>query len=76
MSQFGVVLVATTSAALKAEKIMREAGYKEQLIPTPREYSSDCGLAIRFIWLQHEEVAKLLQDSGIEIAGVHLLEEK
>lgn len=76
MSQFGVILVPTTSAALKAEKVIREAGYKEQLIPTPREFASDCGLAIRFNWFQREDLAKLLADNGIEVTGVHRLADK
>ncbi|MCE5259606.1 MAG: DUF3343 domain-containing protein [Chloroflexi bacterium] len=74
MSQFGVVIVATTSSALKAEKLLRTSGYKEQLIPTPREYSSDCGLAIRFNWFQQDEIKKLLADSGIDVIGIYHLD--
>lgn len=76
MSQFGVVIVATTSAALRAEKLLRAAGYKEQLIPTPREHSSDCGLAVRFNWAEKDEVGAVLEAGGIEIAGIYLLDEK
>jgi len=76
MSQFGVVIVATTSAALKAEKLLRSAGIKEQLIPTPREYSSDCGLAVRFIWAQRDEVEQLLTEQQVDITGIFPLEDR
>ena len=76
MSQFGVVLVSTTSSALKAEKLLRTAGIIEQLIPTPREYSANCGLAIRFNWFQREHIARLLQEGGIEVIGIYRLQEK
>ena len=73
MSRFGVVIVATTSAALKAEKLLRSAGIREQLVPTPREFSSDCGLSVRFVWAQREEVSKVLTESKVDVIGIHPL---
>lgn len=73
MSRFGVVIVATTSAALKTEKLLRGAGIREQLVPTPREFSSDCGLSVRFIWAQREEVSHLLTENQVDIIGIHPL---
>ena len=48
MSEFGVILFHTTSAALRAEKVLQRSGLTVKLIPTPREFSSDCGMALRF----------------------------
>ena len=36
MSGYGVVLVHTTSAAMRSEKILLQAGVSVKLIPTPR----------------------------------------
>lgn len=33
---------------LKAEKILLDAGFKFDIIPTPKNISSDCGMSIRF----------------------------
>ncbi|NLV74829.1 MAG: DUF3343 domain-containing protein [Chloroflexi bacterium] len=74
MSQYGVVLVPNTSSALKAEQLLRRAGYTEQLIPTPREFSSDCGLAVRINWSQRDEVRQLLADGKVEIVDIHKLD--
>lgn len=76
MNQNGVIIVATTSSALKGDKVLRSAGFKVQLIPTPREYSSDCGLALRFNWNQRVEVQAILATAEVEVLGINQLEEK
>jgi hypothetical protein len=73
MSEYGVVLVHTTSAALRGEKVLQRAGLTVKLIPTPREFSSDCGLALRFEWTQVEEVRAALDAAHLEIAGIRQL---
>ena len=71
MSQ-GVVLFHTTSSALRAEKTLQKAGLVVKLIPTPRELSSDCGIALRFEWLQREQIESGLSSAGVEYE-IHLL---
>jgi hypothetical protein len=65
MSQ-GVVLFHTTTSALRAEKILQKDGLTVKLIPTPRELSSDCGIALRFDWDDRERVAAGLAAAGVE----------
>ncbi|WP_245391418.1 DUF3343 domain-containing protein [Sulfurospirillum barnesii] len=37
----------TTSSALYAHELLKEMeAYKVALVPTPREFSSDCGMAV------------------------------
>ncbi|HHW11321.1 MAG TPA: DUF3343 domain-containing protein [Firmicutes bacterium] len=72
----GIILFFTTSAALRAERHLSGAGFKTKLVPTPRELSSDCGFALRFMVAAEtsataEEVEKLLTRSGIEFDAVH-----
>ena len=71
MSPSGVVLFYTTSAAFRAEKILRAGGVLGKLIPTPRELSSDCGTALRFAWEDAGRVRVLLADARVEVAGIH-----
>ncbi|MBM3141654.1 MAG: DUF3343 domain-containing protein [Chloroflexi bacterium] len=66
----GVVLFHTTSAAMRAEKVLMKAGYAIKLIPTPREFSSDCGIALRFDWNQHDQVKSLLDAAHVEIDAI------
>lgn len=73
MSNFGVVVFHTTSAAMKAEKVLTEAGLEVKPIPTPRDYSSDCGIAIRFVWNDDIDINELLASENVETAGVYKL---
>lgn len=60
---------------MAAERRLKKQGLWNDLIPNPRELSSDCGMAITF----HEEdlaaVAKALKDSSIKLRSVHMFRE-
>ncbi|MDD3859262.1 MAG: DUF3343 domain-containing protein [Bacteroidales bacterium] len=43
-----VITFQSTHHVLKAEKILIKAGLKFDIIPTPKNISSDCGMSIRF----------------------------
>jgi len=68
---YGVVLFYTTSAAMRAEKLLLKAGHNIKMIPTPRELSSDCGIALRFDWSQREPVRWALDTASVEIQAIH-----
>ncbi len=70
MSEYGVVLFHTTSAALRAEKVLQRAGLTVKLIPTPREFSSDCGIALRFPWAQAEQARTTLDAAHVAISDL------
>ena len=71
---FGVVIFHTSSAALRAEKILRREELPIKLIPTPREFSSDCGVALRFEWRSETRTRELLESAHVEIASIRALE--
>jgi len=71
VSQYGVVLFHTTSAAFRAEKTLRNHALTVKLIPTPRELSSDCGTALRFAWDDATRLRTLLANARVEVAGIH-----
>jgi len=73
MSMQGVALFHTTSAALRAEKVVLKASIAGKLVPTPRQFSSDCGIALRFDWSQVDQVQAALETARVEIASVHPL---
>ena len=75
MSSYAVALFYTTSAAMRAEKILKKENLNVKLIPTPRELSSDCGIALRFDGNQVETVEDLLDAAHVETAGIHRVRE-
>ena len=73
MTEYGVVLFHTTSSAIRAEKLLAQASHTVKLIPVPRQFSSDCGIALRFDWHQHEQVRSALDKAHVEIDAIHHL---
>jgi len=71
--KYGVALFDSTQRALRAEKVLRQAGYIIKLIPVPRHLSSDCGVCVRFSWADLPKVSEALQKAGVETAGIHPL---
>jgi len=69
----GVILFHTTAMAMKAEKALTRAGYQVTLVPTPRQFSSDCGIAVRFAVVSKETVIEVMTKNDVEIAGLHEL---
>jgi len=76
MTQYGVVLFYTTSAVMRAEKLLIKESYSIELIPTPRQFSSDCGIALRFDWSHRETVKSVLDKAKVEFDSVHFLDTK
>jgi len=71
--QYAVILVYSTSYALRAEKVLAEAGLSCKLIPVPRHLSSDCGVCVRVKWADSESVLRALEAAQVEIEGIHKL---
>ncbi len=58
---------------MQAEAVLLRAGLVAKLIPTPRQLSSDCGLALRFDWPHSEQVEGLLLKMRVDTAGIYPL---
>ena len=74
MNSYGVVLFYNTSSVMRAEKVLQKNGIVVKLIPTPREFSSDCGMAIRFDLPDQERVRHWLDQAHVEVAEIHAMQ--
>ena len=75
MSQ-GVILFPSIHFVLQAEKMIKGKGFSIDLIPVPRQLSSDCGICMLIEWEQKEILYSLLEEGGVKIEGVHFLPRK
>lgn len=73
MKDFDVVTFASTSAALKAERVMKESGRMFVIIPTPREISTSCGLSLKVAPGDLEDACMILKTSEVGIENVFQL---
>lgn len=59
---------------MKAEKILKGADISILLIPAPRQISSDCGLALRYLPEDADQVKNLLTAQGLPPAEIYQYE--
>jgi hypothetical protein len=71
MAEYGVVLFYSTAHAIRAEKVLSGAGFRIKMIPTPRQLSSDCGMALRFDPGSRSGVAAVLEENRVPVSGIH-----
>jgi len=69
-SEYVVILVQSTSQALKGERLLNRAGIGCKLIPVPRHLSSDCGVCLRLAAEDKEAALRVLQDANLVSEGV------
>jgi hypothetical protein len=71
--KYGVILFNTTTSVMQAEKILLKADFVIKLIPTPREFSADCGISIRFDWDRNAQIKTLLEKEKANYEAIHPL---
>jgi hypothetical protein len=73
MPDYAVVLFHSTSHAVRAEKVLTLARFEIKMIPTPRQLSSDCGVALRFRRTEGERVAAVLAENRVPTNGIYAI---
>jgi uncharacterized SAM-binding protein YcdF (DUF218 family) len=69
--EYTVILFQSTSYAIRAERVLHQAGLPSKMIPVPRHLSSDCGVCLRIERADREAARKALEAAGVEMEGVH-----
>ena len=69
-SEYNVILVDSTSHALRIEKCLVNHSMVCKLIPVPRHLSSDCGVCVRILKQDTSEIKALLRDWQIDYQSI------
>jgi succinyl-CoA synthetase beta subunit len=69
--EYAVILVRSTSHAMRVERLLRGQGIVCKMIPVPRPISSDCGVCIRVAQQDVEAARRAIEAGGVEIEAVH-----
>ncbi len=72
-NQFMVILVDSTSHALRIEQIMVRNEIPCKMIPVPRHLSSDCGVCVRIELGDWEKIKELLEQQKASYRETHKL---
>ena len=67
-----VFLFESVSAVLVAEKVLKEMGITNKLIPVPKQLSSDCGVCLRVESDDQLRVEQALADK-VKVLAIHPL---
>jgi len=67
-----IVLLESIHQVMRAEKLLKAEGMKIDLIPVPREISSNCGIAIELPEGSEEDALRILENSRIPIQEWYL----
>lgn len=73
LNDYCVITFNTTSQALKSEKILKEEERSFVIMPTPREISTSCGLALKMKPDDTAQSLAILRSGEIDVAGVYRL---
>lgn len=69
-TEYTVLLVDSTSHALRIEKSLVTHNLPCKLIPVPRHLSSDCGVCVRILKYDMAEIMALLRDLQIDYQSI------
>jgi hypothetical protein len=73
LKEYCVITFASTSGALKGERLMKAAERRFVMMPTPRELSTSCGLSLKVEPADVGESYRILREGGVEVDGVYRL---
>ncbi len=68
-----IVTFDSTHHALKAESLLQNAGFKLDILPTPRELSASCGLSLSLKRAELQPALELLADRGVQLRTSYLV---
>ena len=71
--QYAIILVFSTSHALRVESVLGKAKVPCKLIPVPRRISTECGVCIRVLQADKAQALHVLKDAKVEIVGVEAI---
>jgi len=74
VQQYSVILVWSSSHAIRIEHVLNQAGVACKLIPTPRQFTSDCGLSVRVRREDAEAARKAMDKAWAEYESIRELE--
>jgi uncharacterized SAM-binding protein YcdF (DUF218 family) len=59
-----IILVSSSSHAIRAKQVLKGEGIKAKLIPTPRQLSSDCGTSVRISEKEWKKAKRVLEENN------------
>ena len=62
-----IIIFESVHYTIKADKVLKGKGFEYQIITTPREISTDCGMSIETDLDNFKEIYKHLEENGLNM---------
>lgn len=72
--RYCLIIFPTTHKALHAEKVLGQGQVPFLVVPTPREISAGCGLAVRFYCDDYQRIIEILNAGSIAVDSYYRVE--
>jgi len=66
-----IILFATSSHAIRAEKFIKRFDLAAKLVPVPRQLSSDCGLCVRVPQQHRAQLDTIIEQAQFIYDSIH-----
>jgi Protein of unknown function (DUF3343). len=63
-----IILFNSTHWVIMAERLCQKASIPCQAIPVPRQFTSDCGIALEISEIDKKDIERILKDNFIQAA--------
>jgi hypothetical protein len=67
----GLITFFASHHAIRADKVLSEAGFATRLIPGPKDLSPNCGTALRIELARADDALVVLADKHVRVDEVH-----
>ncbi|OFW65849.1 MAG: hypothetical protein A2Z12_04800 [Actinobacteria bacterium RBG_16_68_21] len=67
----GLITFFASHHAIRADKVLRDAGFATELASGPKELSPNCGTALRFELSRTDDALAVLADRHVQVDEVH-----
>lgn len=74
MNEMYIVSFNSTHHAIRTEKLFKERDLACTTLPTPREITASCGISIRFLYNDMQEVKQVLIENNLEYKGLYKIQ--
>ena len=76
MANLCIMTFYSTHHVLKGEKVLLENGIDVKVIPMPREFSSNCGIALSLAWEDSKAASHAFINVGLQPEGIHQMKKE
>ncbi|MGE5631016.1 MAG: DUF3343 domain-containing protein [Caulobacteraceae bacterium] len=74
MNDYYLAVFDSTHHAMRFEKVVKDGGFKINIMPVPREITASCGLSVKMDRTDYDDIRVLADNEKLIVKGYYLVE--